>query len=164
MSRLQQGISKLNNLGHNSGASGISRLTSPTPQARYILPNFIERTTQGFREYNPYAKLFEERTGCKVETIRFYERARLLPAPARSPGGYRLYGDQHLKRLTFIRRARSLGFSIDGVRTLLKLADEEKTEIADNRGQSGMAEETGRLLNGAITDGVGVRRWLVGEP
>jgi ATP-dependent Clp protease protease subunit len=39
----------------------IARLTSPTPQARYILPNFIERTAQGFREYNPYAKLFEER-------------------------------------------------------------------------------------------------------
>jgi ATP-dependent Clp protease, protease subunit len=37
------------------------RLTNPTPQARYILPNFIERTAQGFREYNPYAKLFEER-------------------------------------------------------------------------------------------------------
>ena len=39
----------------------ILRLQSPTPQARYILPNFIERTAQGFREYNPYGKLFEER-------------------------------------------------------------------------------------------------------
>ena len=39
-----------------------------------------------------------ERTGCKVETIRFYERTRLLPAPARSPGGYRLYSEDHLKR------------------------------------------------------------------
>jgi len=38
-----------------------SQLQTPTPQARYILPNFIERTAQGFREYNPYAKLFEER-------------------------------------------------------------------------------------------------------
>jgi ATP-dependent Clp protease protease subunit len=38
-----------------------SQLQSPAPQARYILPNFIERTAQGFREYNPYAKLFEER-------------------------------------------------------------------------------------------------------
>jgi MerR family transcriptional regulator, mercuric resistance operon regulatory protein len=67
-----------------------------------------------------------KRTGCKVETIRFYERARLLPAPARSPGGYRLYSKDHLKRLTFIRRARGLGFSIDEVRKLLKLADERK--------------------------------------
>ena len=38
-----------------------SQLQTPAPQARYILPNFIERTAQGFREYNPYAKLFEER-------------------------------------------------------------------------------------------------------
>jgi len=74
-----------------------------------------------------------ERTGCKVETIRFYERAHLLPAPARSPGGYRLYREDHLKRLTFIRRARALGFSIDGVRKLLKLADERKRPCAEVR-------------------------------
>src|SRR5260370_3963137 len=73
-----------------------------------------------------------ERTGCKVETIRFYERARLLPAPARSPGGgYRLYSKDHLKRLTFIRRARALGFSIDEVRKLLTLADERKRPCAE---------------------------------
>jgi len=74
-----------------------------------------------------------ERTGCKVETIRFYERARLLPAPARSPGGYRLYSNDHLKRLTFIRRARALGFSIDEVRKLLTLADERKRPCAEVR-------------------------------
>ena len=74
-----------------------------------------------------------KRTGCSVETIRYYERVRLLPTPARSPGGYRLYGTQHLKRLTFIRRARALGFSIDDVRTLLKLADERKRPCAEVR-------------------------------
>ena len=74
-----------------------------------------------------------ERTGCKVETIRFYEREGLLPAPARSPGGYRLYSEDHLKRLTFIRRARGLGFSIDEVRKLLKLADERKRPCAEVR-------------------------------
>ena len=74
-----------------------------------------------------------ERTGCKVETIRFYERAHLLPAPARSPGGYRLYRKDHLKRLTFIRRARALGFSIDEVRKLLELADERKRPCAEVR-------------------------------
>jgi MerR family mercuric resistance operon transcriptional regulator len=74
-----------------------------------------------------------KRTGCNIETIRYYERVGLLPAPVRSPGGYRLYGDQHLKRLTFIRRARSLGFSIDEVRTLLKLADERKRPCAEVR-------------------------------
>jgi MerR family transcriptional regulator, mercuric resistance operon regulatory protein len=74
-----------------------------------------------------------KRTGCNIETIRYYERVGLLPAPVRSPGGYRLYGNQHLKRLTFIRRARSLGFSIDEVRTLLKLADERKRPCGDVR-------------------------------
>jgi MerR family mercuric resistance operon transcriptional regulator len=74
-----------------------------------------------------------KRTGCNVETIRYYERVRLLPAPGRSPGGYRLYGDQHLKRLTFIRRARALGFSIDEVRTLLRLAHERKRPCAEVR-------------------------------
>jgi DNA-binding transcriptional MerR regulator len=74
-----------------------------------------------------------ERTGCKVETIRFYEREGLLPAPARSSGGYRLYSQDHLKRLTFIRRARALGFSIDEVRKLLTLADERKRPCAEVR-------------------------------
>src|SRR6266852_5932029 len=56
-------------------------------------------------------------TGTNIETIRYYERVGLLPAPARSSGGYRLYGTDHLKRLSFIRRARALGFSIVEVRT-----------------------------------------------
>src|SRR2546428_215397 len=42
-------------------------------------------------------------TGTNIETIRYYERVGLLPAPARSSGGYRLYGTDHLKRLNFIR-------------------------------------------------------------
>jgi len=74
-----------------------------------------------------------ERTGCKVETIRFYEREGLLPAPARSSGGYRLYSKNHLKRLTFIRRARALGFSIDEVRKLLTLAAERRRPCAEVR-------------------------------
>jgi len=74
-----------------------------------------------------------ERTGCNIETIRYYERVGLLPAPARSPGGYRLYGADHLKRLTFIRRARALGFSIDEVRKLLELADHRQRPCAEAR-------------------------------
>src|SRR5712692_3417713 len=72
-------------------------------------------------------------TGTKVETIRYYERVGLLPAPARSEGGYRLYRVDHLKRLNFIRRARTLGFSIDEVRTLLRLADERRRPCAEVR-------------------------------
>jgi len=72
-------------------------------------------------------------TGTNIETIRYYERIGLLPAPARSSGGYRLYGTGHLKRLNFIRRARMLGFSIGEVRTLLRLADERKQPCAEVR-------------------------------
>ena len=57
----------------------------------------------------------------------------MLPAPARSSGGYRQYGTGHLKRLSFIRRARTLGFSIGEVRTLLRLADERKRPCAEVR-------------------------------
>jgi MerR family mercuric resistance operon transcriptional regulator len=62
-------------------------------------------------------------TGCKVETIRYYERIGLLPHPPRSAGGHRLYGEDHLKRLTFIRRGRELGFTLDDIRGLLGLVD-----------------------------------------
>lgn len=63
-------------------------------------------------------------TGTNVETIRYYERIGLLPRPARSASGYRLYRADHRKRLNFVRRARALGFSIEEIRTLLRLADE----------------------------------------
>lgn len=76
-------------------------------------------------------------TGVNIETIRYYERIGLLPAPPRSAGRHRLYEDAHRERLVFIRRARELGFSLDEVRALLGLAgkhglacDEVKT-LAD---------------------------------
>lgn len=63
-------------------------------------------------------------TGTKVETIRFYEKSGLLPTPSRTDGNYRSYDEAHLNRLSFIRRARELGFSLDQVRTLLTLSDD----------------------------------------
>jgi Cd(II)/Pb(II)-responsive transcriptional regulator len=54
-----------------------------------------------------------------VATIRFYERAGLLPAPARTAGNYRRYDEHHAQRLGFIRRCRSLDMSLDEVRVLL---------------------------------------------
>ena len=62
-------------------------------------------------------------TRCNIETIRYYERIGLLPAPPRSDGGHRLYGQNHLKRLTFVRRSRELGFKLQEVRGLLQLVD-----------------------------------------
>lgn len=63
-------------------------------------------------------------TATKVETVRFYEKVGLLPPPARNNANYRSYGCEHLQRLSFIRRARDLGFSLDAVRELLALADD----------------------------------------
>ena len=64
-----------------------------------------------------------KRTGCNIETIRYYEQIGLMPDPPRSEGGHRIYGEDHLKRLTFICRARELGFSLEEVRGLLGLVD-----------------------------------------
>jgi len=62
-------------------------------------------------------------TGCRVVTIRYYERAGILPAPPRGANNYRHYGHAHLRRLRLVRRTRELGFSLDEVRALLGLVD-----------------------------------------
>ena len=62
-------------------------------------------------------------TDAQVETIRYYEREGLLPAPARSDGNYRLYTQAHVERLTFIRNCRSLDMTLDEIRSLLNLRD-----------------------------------------
>ena len=63
-------------------------------------------------------------TGTKVETIRYYEQIGLLPEPGRTAGNYRAYDEEHLRRLSFVRRARDLGFPLDDVRELLSLSDQ----------------------------------------
>ena len=62
-------------------------------------------------------------TGVKIETIRYYERQKLLADPPRTEGGHRCYNEDHLKRLTFIRRSRQLGFSMEEIRELLILVE-----------------------------------------
>lgn len=64
------------------------------------------------------------KTGCDVETVRYYEKMDLMPEPPRSKGGHRLYALDHVKRLTFIRRCRELGFSIKQVKSMLSFIDE----------------------------------------
>ena len=63
-------------------------------------------------------------TGIKVPTIRFYEQIGLLPAPSRSEGNRRCYRESDVRRLTFIRHARELGFEVGAIRTLLALQDQ----------------------------------------
>jgi MerR family transcriptional regulator, mercuric resistance operon regulatory protein len=66
-------------------------------------------------------------SGVTIETIRYYERIGLVPPPPRSAGGHRHYAKTDIERLTFIRRARALGFSLDEVRDLLALAGRGKS-------------------------------------
>lgn len=65
-----------------------------------------------------------KQTGCDVETVRYYEKAGLLPEPARTDAGYRLYQPEHLERLQFIRHCRSLQMGISDIRVLLQFKSE----------------------------------------
>ena len=60
--------------------------------------------------------------GVNLETVRYYENIKLMPPPPRTEGGHRAYDAAHVRRLTFIRRSRELGFSIDEIRALLALS------------------------------------------
>ncbi|MEL7196779.1 MAG: helix-turn-helix domain-containing protein [Pseudomonadota bacterium] len=63
-------------------------------------------------------------TGINSETILYYEKSGILPAPPRSAGGHRVYNDTHVQTLGFIKRARGLGFAPKEVRAILGLHDE----------------------------------------
>ena len=73
------------------------------------------------------------RTGCSIETIRYYERIGLLPKPLRSDGGYRLYEEEHVERLYFICRARDLGFHLADIMELLELGSDGPKVCAQAR-------------------------------
>jgi Cd(II)/Pb(II)-responsive transcriptional regulator len=70
-------------------------------------------------------------TGVDADTIRFYEKQGLLPAPARLPNGYRNYGATHLERLSFIRHCRALDIPLAEVQRLLGFVDDPSTHCAD---------------------------------
>ena len=59
--------------------------------------------------------------GVNIQTVRYYERRRLLTAAERKPSGYRLYGEEALKRLRFIKNAQALGFTLHEIGDLLSL-------------------------------------------
>ena len=72
-------------------------------------------------------------TGVNIETIRYYERIRMLPMPRRSGNGRRVYGSTDVRALAFIRRARELGFSLDEIRALLRLGGPGKASCGEVR-------------------------------
>lgn len=88
-------------------------------------------------------------TATKVETVRYYERIGLLPKPPRTTGNYRSYGNSELERLSFIRRARSLGFSLDQVRALLNLSDdgEQDCETIDQLARKHLEEVENKIAD-----------------
>ena len=69
--------------------------------------------------------------GVNLETVRYYENIKLMPPPPRTEGGHRAYDAAHVRRLTFIRRSRELGFSIDEIRALLALSAPEHGSCAE---------------------------------
>jgi MerR family mercuric resistance operon transcriptional regulator len=72
-----------------------------------------------------------KRSGVNIETIRYYERISMLPKPPRTASGRRIYGEAELRLLTFIRRARELGFSLDEIRALLRLGAPKTATCAE---------------------------------
>jgi DNA-binding transcriptional MerR regulator len=74
-----------------------------------------------------------ERTGTNAPTIRYYEEIGLLRPPDRQPGGQRVYGEEDLKRLTFIRRCRQFGFPIEQVRSLVGLLNDRSRSCMEAR-------------------------------
>jgi MerR family copper efflux transcriptional regulator len=73
------------------------------------------------------------RTGVPAKTIRYYEEIGLLPAPPRSNGNYRVYGERELRVLGFIARARALGFTLKEVAALLGLWHDRHRASAEVR-------------------------------
>jgi MerR family mercuric resistance operon transcriptional regulator len=74
-----------------------------------------------------------ELAGVNIETIRYYERVKVLPTPPRTASGRRVYRSADVRTLAFIRRARELGFSLDDIRTLIRLGGPERASCREVR-------------------------------
>jgi MerR family transcriptional regulator, mercuric resistance operon regulatory protein len=71
--------------------------------------------------------------GVNIETIRYYEKIKMLPAPLRTERGHRVYGPKETRILVFIRRGRELGFTLDQIRALLNLSGPGQASCAEMR-------------------------------
>ena len=99
--------------------------------------------------------------GTNLETVRYYERIGLMPEPGRTEGGHRNYAAAHVRRLTFIRRARELGFAIEDIRALLELAEPGRVSCGEvqkiaahhlhDDALSGLFDEINRVLKAGGT-------------
>ena len=83
--------------------------------------------------------------GVNVDTVRYYERAGLLPQPARRPSGYRAYDNDAVRRLRFIRRAKTLGFTLEEIGELLSISAEHDVAAVKNAASRKLAAVDARL-------------------
>ena len=98
--------------------------------------------------------------GVNVETVRYYERMKLLRQPARPPGGVRRYADDAVARIRFIKRAQELGFSLAEIRRLLALQEAQSCGAARSLAAEKLALVEARLqdlerMRGVLTDLIG---------
>jgi MerR family mercuric resistance operon transcriptional regulator len=96
------------------------------------MDGFMRAITNSRAEGFPIGTL-SKRTGVNIETIRYYERVKMLAPPPRTASGRRVYDSGDLRILVFIRRARELGFSLDEIRALLRLGGPEKASCREVR-------------------------------
>ncbi len=90
---------------------------------------------------------FARVSGVNVETIRFYQRKGLLPAPDRPHGSIRRYGASDVARVRFVKGAQRLGFSLDEIAGLLLLDDGTHCDEARERGERKLADVRGKLAD-----------------
>jgi MerR family copper efflux transcriptional regulator len=98
-----------------------------------------------------------KRAGVGIDTVRYYERSHLLPTPERRPSGYRQYDGTDVQRLSFIRHAKELGFTLDEIRELLALSTDRERGV---RGIKSRAEERLAELDARIREMQRIRRGL----
>lgn len=108
-------------------------------------------------------------SGCHLETIRYYERVGLVSPPERTLSGYRAYSQGDVERLRFVSRGRELGFSLDEIRSLLRLNDDPamsccdvdaiaRTHLSDIRGRIVELQRVASELERVIADCAGGKR------
>jgi DNA-binding transcriptional MerR regulator len=90
-----------------------------------------------------------KQTGVSIQTVRFYERQRLLPEPARKESGYRIYSSEHVKHLRFVLQAKALGFSLAEIREILQMRERDQCPCND---VVGFAEKHLKTVRGQIAD------------
>jgi len=93
--------------------------------------------------------------GVPIDTIRYYERSRLIAEPPRRPSGYRQYPPDMVQRLRFIRRAKALGFSLEEIAELLTLSSKRQVAAVKRSAQEKLADIESRIAElSRIRDGL----------